>query len=116
MLKRRSPGRRILTTESLIMICRKALPNSVRLWKGKWALLNDPAVKEAIQNLEVKLLEYYPDVDMGVVRKAVEFSVTKHGDQRRSSGEPYIVHPIGVSAILAELHLDLDSILTGILH
>lgn len=79
-------------------------------------MLNDPLVKEAIQNLEVRLLEYYPDVNMAKVREAVEFATVKHGDQRRSSGEPYIVHPIGVSSILAELHLDLDSILTGILH
>jgi guanosine-3',5'-bis(diphosphate) 3'-pyrophosphohydrolase len=79
-------------------------------------LLNDPLVKEAQQNLELRLLEYYPDVNMAKVREAVEFAATRHGDQRRSSGEPYIVHPIGVSAILAELHLDLDSVLTGILH
>jgi len=46
----------------------------------------------------------------------VDFAARKHGDQKRSSGEPYIVHPIGVAAILAELHLDLDSVLTGILH
>jgi guanosine-3',5'-bis(diphosphate) 3'-pyrophosphohydrolase len=78
--------------------------------------MNDPLVKEAYQNLEVKLLEYYPDVNMAKVRAAVDFAAEKHGDQKRSSGEPYIVHPIGVSAILAELHLDLDSILTGILH
>jgi len=79
-------------------------------------LLTDPAVKEAVQNLELKLLEYYPDVNLPLVRQAIEFADLKHGDQRRSSGEPYIVHPISVSAILAELHLDLDSILTGILH
>lgn len=76
----------------------------------------DPAVKEAVQNLETKLLEYYPDVNLPLVRQAVEFATAKHGDQRRSSGEPYIVHPIGVAALLAELHLDLDSVLTGILH
>ncbi len=79
-------------------------------------MLTDPAVKEAIQNLEVKLLSYYPDVDMALVRQTIEFAAAKHGDQVRSSGEPYIVHPIGVAAILAELHLDLDSIITGILH
>jgi guanosine-3',5'-bis(diphosphate) 3'-pyrophosphohydrolase len=79
-------------------------------------LLSDPAVKEAQQNLERKLLEYYPDVNLPLVRQAIEFADAKHGDQRRSSGEPYIVHPINVAAILAELHLDLDSILTGILH
>ena len=85
-------------------------------WKEKWALLSDPLVKEALQNLEVKLLEYYPDVNLALVRETVDFAARKHGDQKRSSGEPYIVHPIGVSAILAELHLDLDSVLTGILH
>ncbi len=79
-------------------------------------MINDPLVKEAFQNLEVKLLEYYPDANMAQVRAAVEFAAEKHEDQKRSSGEPYIVHPIGVSAILAELHLDLDSIITGILH
>lgn len=79
-------------------------------------MLSDPAVKEAQQNLEVKLLEYYPDVNLPLVRQAIEFADAKHSDQRRSSGEPYIVHPINVAAILAELHLDLDSILTGILH
>lgn len=78
--------------------------------------MNDPLVKEAFQNLEVKLLEYYPDANMAKVRAAVEFATEKHGDQKRSSGEPYIVHPIGVAAILAELHLDLDSIITGVLH
>lgn len=79
-------------------------------------MVNDPLVKEAVQNLEVKLLEYYPDVNMALVREAVEFAAQKHGDQKRSSGEPYIIHPIGVAAILAELHLDLDSVITGILH
>jgi GTP diphosphokinase / guanosine-3',5'-bis(diphosphate) 3'-diphosphatase len=79
-------------------------------------LLTEPLVKEAVQNLEVRLLEYYPDVDMQLVRSAVEFAAAKHGDQKRSSGEPYIVHPIGVASILAELHLDLDSVITGILH
>jgi GTP pyrophosphokinase len=76
----------------------------------------DTAIKDAVQNLELKLLEYYPDVNMPLVRQAVEFASAKHGDQRRSSGEPYIVHPIGVAALLAELHLDLDSVITGILH
>ncbi|MCO5143664.1 MAG: bifunctional (p)ppGpp synthetase/guanosine-3',5'-bis(diphosphate) 3'-pyrophosphohydrolase [Oligoflexia bacterium] len=80
------------------------------------ALLNDSIVKEAVSNLEVKILEYFPDADISLIRSAVEFAAEKHGDQRRSSGEPYIVHPIGVSAILADLRLDLDSLITGILH
>ncbi len=79
-------------------------------------MLGEQSVKEAQQNLELKILEYYPDVNMNLVRQAVEFANSKHGDQRRSSGDPYIVHPIGVASILAELHLDMDSVITGILH
>ncbi len=79
-------------------------------------MLADPALKEAFQSLETKLMEYYPDIDMALIRKAVDFASSAHGDQRRSSGEPYIVHPIGVATILAELHMDKDSIITAILH
>jgi GTP diphosphokinase / guanosine-3',5'-bis(diphosphate) 3'-diphosphatase len=71
---------------------------------------------EALKKLEEKLLEYYPDVNLGLVRKAYEFAEKRHEGQKRSSGEPYMIHPVGVSIILAELHLDLDSIITGLLH
>ncbi len=80
------------------------------------ALFSDPQVKDAFQNFETKLLSYYPDVNMQLVRQACEFAGQKHSGQKRTSGEPYIVHPIGVAYILAELHLDLDSIITGLLH
>lgn len=66
--------------------------------------------------LEEKLLEYYPEINLPLVRKACEFAKEAHTGQTRSSGEPYIIHPIGVAQILAELRLDLDSIITGILH
>ncbi|NUM89371.1 MAG: bifunctional (p)ppGpp synthetase/guanosine-3',5'-bis(diphosphate) 3'-pyrophosphohydrolase, partial [Bdellovibrionales bacterium] len=79
-------------------------------------MFTDPQVKEAFHALEVNLQSYYPDVNMNLLRDACEFAAAKHGDQKRSSGEPYIVHPIGVASILAELHLDLDSIITGLLH
>lgn len=74
------------------------------------------AAKEALKNLETKLLEYYPDVNLALVRETCEYADKLHEGQQRSSGEPYIVHPIGVAMILAELRLDLDSIITGILH
>lgn len=74
------------------------------------------APSEALKNLEEKLLEYYPDVNLALVRKAFLFAEQRHDGQLRSSGEPYMIHPVGVSMILAELHLDLDSIITGLLH
>lgn len=73
-------------------------------------------VKDALKNLETKLLEYYPDVNFALVREACEFADKLHEGQQRSSGDPYIIHPIGVATILTELHLDLDSIITGLLH
>ncbi len=54
------------------------------------------------------------NVDM--VTKAFEFANRAHGEQKRSSGEPYILHPLAVAKILAELQLDTATIVTGILH
>lgn len=71
---------------------------------------------ETLEMLETKLLEYYADVDIEKIRRAHDFAKAKHEGQKRSSGDPYIIHPIGVAVILAELHLDLDSIITGLLH
>jgi GTP pyrophosphokinase len=53
---------------------------------------------------------------VALVRKAYEFSEKAHIGQIRRSGEPYISHPLSVAGILAELKLDLDTIITGLLH
>lgn len=63
-----------------------------------------------------KVLGYFPQADLSVIRKAYEFSEKAHDGQIRRSGEPYISHPLGVAGILADLRLDLDSIATGLLH
>lgn len=55
-------------------------------------------------------------IDEPMVRKAIEFAIKYHGSQKRSSGEPYYYHPLQVAAIIAEMHLDSDSIVTAILH
>ncbi len=73
-----------------------------------------PAASFAI--LEKKLLDYYPEVNLKLVKKAFQFASDKHRGQKRHSGEDYIIHPISVAIILAELRLDLDSIITGLLH
>lgn len=59
---------------------------------------------------------YFPNADLGLIQRAYEFSEKAHSGQMRRSGDPYILHPLGVAAILAELHLDLPTIATGLLH
>jgi guanosine-3',5'-bis(diphosphate) 3'-pyrophosphohydrolase len=63
-----------------------------------------------------RLQEYYPDAKMGVVEQAYALAQAAHGDQRRSSGDPYIAHPIAVAHILIDLKTDPASIAAGLLH
>ncbi len=59
---------------------------------------------------------HHPDGDIEVIRKAYQFSFKAHQGQRRTSGEPYIYHPLQVAHILAELRLDSTTVATGLLH
>jgi len=70
----------------------------------------------SLDDLLKKILGFYPNADLHVIEKAYEYSEKMHEGQIRRSGEPYISHPLNVAGILAELHLDLDSIATGLLH
>ena len=57
-----------------------------------------------------------PSDDIALIRKAWEFSVRHHLGQRRASGEPYIIHPLEVAEVLAEMKMDATSIAAGLLH
>lgn len=59
---------------------------------------------------------YHPSDDFSMVKKAYTMARDAHLDQLRKSGEPYIIHPLAVARILAELELDKESIVAGILH
>ena len=59
---------------------------------------------------------YDPGADLDLLRRAYVFSAREHRNQTRRSGEPYLVHPIEVAYILAELKLDLPSVVAGLLH
>ena len=74
-------------------------------------------------NIEVrfqKLLETMkkanPSIDTDKVERAFEFCKKAHGNQLRRSGEPYIVHPLEVAHILADMDLDITSVIAGLLH
>jgi GTP pyrophosphokinase len=59
---------------------------------------------------------YHPDPDLDLIKKAYVYSAKVHQGQIRKSGEPYLVHPLEVAGILAEMRLDEASIVTGLLH
>ncbi len=69
----------------------------------------------SIVDLLVLLNEYNPDA-VEEVKKAYEYAKVLHDGQLRQSGEPYIIHPVNVAYILAELHADCDTICAGLLH
>jgi guanosine-3',5'-bis(diphosphate) 3'-pyrophosphohydrolase len=59
---------------------------------------------------------HQPDADLEILRKAYIFSAVEHKGQVRASGEPYLVHPLGVAAILAEMRMDPVCVAVGLLH
>jgi guanosine-3',5'-bis(diphosphate) 3'-pyrophosphohydrolase len=71
---------------------------------------------EAIGALIDKLTPYLPDTQIEWVRDAYYMGARAHHGQTRKSGEPYITHPLAVSAILAELGMDVETICAAILH
>ncbi len=63
-----------------------------------------------------KIRSYHPSADISMVEKAYRLADDAHKNQLRKSGEPYIIHPLCVANILAELELDKETIVAGILH
>jgi RelA/SpoT family (p)ppGpp synthetase len=69
-----------------------------------------------IDELTKKLSGYLSVADVARVRAAFDFGAVAHEGQRRVSGEPYITHPVAVADILADLHMDANTIIAAILH
>ena len=74
----------------------------------------DPAA--LYQRLLHTVYVYRPGTDISMIEKAYKLAFELHKDQKRKSGEPYIIHPLCVAIILAELELDKETIVAGILH
>jgi len=69
-----------------------------------------------VAELCAKIQSYHPAAPIHIIEKAYLFSEKAHEGQMRRSGEPYISHPLNVAGILADLNLDIDTIVTGLLH
>ena len=63
-----------------------------------------------------QVLSYHPEADVSLIEKAYVYSAKAHAGQVRLSGEPYLMHPLGVADILAKMKLDVFSISSGLLH
>ena len=72
--------------------------------------------EELYRELVELVLKYHPSDDLSMIEKAYNIAKSQHKDQRRKSGEPYIIHPLCVAIILAELELDKETIASGLLH
>lgn len=63
-----------------------------------------------------ELKKYHPSNELDIIYKAYDISREAHKEQKRNSGEPYIIHPLCVAIILAQLEMDKETIVAGILH
>src|SRR3954463_4000301 len=63
-----------------------------------------------------RVAQYRPDADLDLIKKAYVYSAKVHQGQIRKSGEPYLIHPLEVAGLLAQLKLDEASIVSGLLH
>jgi len=66
--------------------------------------------------LIAKVRTYHPSLNESLIQKAYILSKSSHGNQKRHSGDPYFSHPLAVAEILADLKLDQESVITGLLH
>jgi GTP pyrophosphokinase len=69
-----------------------------------------------IEDIVEKVGRNHPQADLALLRRAYFFSAREHKGQTRASGEPYLVHPLEVANILADMRLDEVSVSTGLLH
>lgn len=69
-----------------------------------------------VEDIIAAVQVYHPNANVGLIQKAYVYSAKVHAGQVRKSGEPYLIHPIEVSYLLARLRLDEASIATGLLH
>ena len=71
---------------------------------------------QAIEGLNHKLSSYLSPAQVRKILRAYEFAEQGHRGQLRQSGDPYISHPVAVAHILADMHMDHESLMAALLH
>jgi GTP diphosphokinase / guanosine-3',5'-bis(diphosphate) 3'-diphosphatase len=69
-----------------------------------------------IDDICASAVRHNPNANVELIRRCYDYAADRHKGQLRRSGEPYLVHPMGVSQIIADLNLDVPSICAGMLH
>ena len=72
--------------------------------------------EEIFQKILSRVKQYHPNTDTSMIEKAYHFADKAHKGQKRKSGEDYIIHPLCTALILADLELDKETIVSGLLH
>ena len=72
--------------------------------------------EEHYASMQTAIARHLPNADMALIDKAVEYANVKHKFQKRKDGSPYIIHPLAVAQVVAEMGLDMDAILGALLH
>ena len=72
--------------------------------------------EQLYEELIRSIRKYHPSTDISMVEKAYQVAAKAHSGQVRKSGEPYIIHPLCVAIVLADLELDKETIVAGLLH
>ena len=84
---------------------------------GKISELKEFMTPDELYQVLIKHVQkYHPSDDISMIEKAYRVASEAHKDQRRKSGEPYIIHPLHVAIILADLEMDKETIVAGLLH
>ena len=71
---------------------------------------------EQFQELEKTIQARHPGVDLSLLRKAYHLADDMHKEQKRKSGEPFIIHPVAVASMLVDMDMDMPSVISGMLH
>jgi GTP diphosphokinase / guanosine-3',5'-bis(diphosphate) 3'-diphosphatase len=69
-----------------------------------------------VQEICAQVRGYDAAADTGLIERSFAFAAERHAGQKRRSGDPYVVHPVGVAKIISELRLDVPSVCAGLLH
>ena len=72
--------------------------------------------EEHYASMHAALEKHMPGADMALIDRAVDYANAKHQFQKRKDGSPYIIHPLAVAQVVAEMGLDMDAILAALLH